>query len=280
VLHEQSHFLGPEGATQEAARDAFLAFGSRALEEGVAEAWSADLLDDYLVRLDIEKVAPGITAVRNEPSYPAFVPAVRVLTEDSARRSAGSPAEVLQALNRQTAEGQWHVVVDLAYRSSNLPGVVPPEREAAVRLRLETTLRASFGSWRHWSGCHGGWPPPGPEPSVSRRSPGSITSSTRPSATSAANRRQRSPGTPAARRRALRCARHCPECPPRSPRRRQALVDPDRMPSAASCSSTETSAAGKDANSGDDSAPAGADLRVGDDRRRSYCMQQEVCDGL
>lgn len=144
LLHEQSHFLGPAGATQEAARQAFCEFGSRALEEGVAEAWSYDRLDDYVTRLGLEKVAPGIAKVRGEASYPAFVPAVRLLAEDVGRRTGRPPAEVLQALNQRTAEGQWDVIVDLAYRSSRLPEVVPPERESAVRLRLETTLRASF----------------------------------------------------------------------------------------------------------------------------------------
>ena len=144
MLHEQSHFLGPAGADQEAARAAFKQPGSRALEEGVAEAWAHDQLNGYLARLGINVVAPGITRVRSEPSYRAFVPAVRVLTSDLERRAGLPSGELLQALNRQTAEGQWPVVVDVVYRSSRLPECVPPDRETAVRLRLENTLRASF----------------------------------------------------------------------------------------------------------------------------------------
>jgi hypothetical protein len=146
VLHEQSHFLGPAGATQEAARAAFTLPGGRALEEGVAEAWAQDHLDDYLERLGIDEVAPGISEVRSAPSYQAFVPAVRVLTTDLDRRAGLPRGETLQALNRQTAEGQWQLVVDSAYRSSRLPDLVPPDREAAVRQRLETTLRHSFNA--------------------------------------------------------------------------------------------------------------------------------------
>jgi hypothetical protein len=144
VLHEQSHFLGPAGATQEAARAAFTLPGARALEEGVAEAWAQDHLDDYLERLGIDEVAPGISEVRSPASYQAFVPAVRVLTTDLDRRGGLRRGETLQALNRQTAEGQWPLIVDSAYRSSRLPDLVPPDREQAVRLRLETTLRTSF----------------------------------------------------------------------------------------------------------------------------------------
>jgi hypothetical protein len=144
MLHEQSHFLGPAGATQEAARAAFKQPGSRALEEGVAEACAQDQLNEYLARLGVDVVAPGITQVRSEPSYPAFVPAVRVLTSDLERRAGLPSGELLQALNRQTPEGQWPLVVDVAYRSSRLPECVPADREPAVRLRLENTLRASF----------------------------------------------------------------------------------------------------------------------------------------
>ncbi|WP_232828549.1 hypothetical protein [Kribbella monticola] len=146
VLHEQSHFLGPTGASQEAARVAFRLPGARALEEGVAEAWAHDHLNDYVRRLGIDKVAPGITEVRSTPSYQAFVPAVRVLATDLDRRSGLPRGTTLSALNRQTAEGQWPLIVDSAYRSSRLPDIVPPDREPAVRLRLETTLRDSFNA--------------------------------------------------------------------------------------------------------------------------------------
>lgn len=144
VLHEQSHFLGPTGATQEAARDAFKGPGSRALEEGVAEAWAQTELDDYLTRLGIDQVAPGIDRVATESSYQAFVPAVLVLTSDLDERADLPDGETLRALNCQTAEGQWPQVVDLVYRSSRLPDCVPPAREPVVRLRLENTLRESF----------------------------------------------------------------------------------------------------------------------------------------
>jgi hypothetical protein len=144
LLHEQSHFLGPAGATQEAARSAFKLPGSRPLEEGVAEAWAHDHLNDYLRQLGIDKVAPGITEVRSEASYAAFVPAVRLFAADLDRR-AGLPAGgSLNLLSNQTAEGQWGTAVDLIYSSSRLPDVVPPDREPTVRLHLERTLRDAF----------------------------------------------------------------------------------------------------------------------------------------
>ncbi|TCN37365.1 hypothetical protein EV644_103430 [Kribbella orskensis] len=144
LLHEQSHFLGPVGATQEAARAAFKVPGSRHLEEGVAEAWAHDHLNDYIRHLGIDKVAPGITTVRSEPSYAAFVPAVRLLTNDIDRQANLPHGETLHRLNRQTAEHQWPVAVDLIYRSTRLPHLVPPDQQPGVRFHLEKALRTSF----------------------------------------------------------------------------------------------------------------------------------------
>ncbi|TWD80536.1 hypothetical protein FB561_1617 [Kribbella amoyensis] len=146
VLHEQSHFLGPAGATQEAARLAFRQPGSRALEEGVAEVWAHRRLDAYLTELGIDQVAPGIERVTAEPSYQAFVPAVELLTADLDQRAGLPPGSTLDQLNRETAEGQWPMVSDLVYRSSQLPSVVPAPQEHEVRLNLEHTLRAGFAA--------------------------------------------------------------------------------------------------------------------------------------
>ncbi|WP_020386791.1 hypothetical protein [Kribbella catacumbae] len=144
LLHEQSHFLGPVGASQEAARAAFKLPGSRALEEGVAELWAHDHLNDYIHELGIEKVAPGITEVRSEPSYAAFVPAVRLFTADLDRQAGAPAGETLHLLNRQTAEGQWHQAVARIYDSSRLPHLAPPDQSPAIRLQLEQALRSSF----------------------------------------------------------------------------------------------------------------------------------------
>ncbi|ADB36012.1 hypothetical protein Kfla_7024 [Kribbella flavida DSM 17836] len=146
LLHEQSHFLGPQGATQEAARLAFREPGSRALEEGVAEAWSHSHLNAYLHSLGIPEVAPGIDRITTQPSYQAFLPATVLLTSHLDHRAALPPGRTLHLLNRQTAEGQWPLVTDLVYRSSELPHRVPPAQEPEVRHHLESFLRTAFHS--------------------------------------------------------------------------------------------------------------------------------------
>lgn len=142
LLHEHAHFLGPSGSTQEAAREAFVKPGSRELEEGVTEAWAQDHLDDYIHRLGIDKVAPGIESVQAGGYYAAFVPAVRTLTSDLESRNDLPHGEVLDLLNRQTAAGQLPLLVTLVYNSTRLPDLEPVG--ADTRSRLESILRAGL----------------------------------------------------------------------------------------------------------------------------------------
>ncbi len=141
LLHEQAHFLGPADATQEAARGAFTRPGARQLEEGVAEAWAQNHLDEYLTHLGLDKVAPGIKDVPANGYYPAFVPAVRILTTDVEARNDLRPGELLDALNSQTAEGQFPLLLNAVYNSTRLPSLDSPDQAAETRFRLETLLR-------------------------------------------------------------------------------------------------------------------------------------------
>ncbi|MGC4936903.1 hypothetical protein [Kribbella sp. DT2] len=146
LLHEQSHFLGPHGSTQEAARAAFRTPGAKALEEGVAEAWSHTHLDAYLRLLSVPHHAPGIERVATQPSYQAYVPATLALTNYLDHRRHHPPGSTLTLLNRQTTEGQWPLVTDLLYRSTTLPRLVPHTEEPEIRHTLETHLRDAFQS--------------------------------------------------------------------------------------------------------------------------------------
>ncbi len=142
LLHEHAHFLGPDDATQEAAREAFTKLGSRQLEEGVTEAWAQDHLDDFILRLGIDKVAPGIDSVRSDGYYAAFVPAVREITTDLDTCNGFPPGETLSVLNRQTAAGQFPALLDLVYNSTRLPDLEPSG--ADTRSRLESILRSGL----------------------------------------------------------------------------------------------------------------------------------------
>jgi hypothetical protein len=142
LLHEHAHFLGPAGASQDAARDAFTEPGGRQLEEGVAEAWAQDHLDDFLIRLGVDKVAPGIKDVQAGGYYAAFVPAVRRLATDLEVRNDLHPGQVLDVLNRETAAGQFPLLVSLVYNSTRLPDLEPAG--AGTRHHLESVLRTGL----------------------------------------------------------------------------------------------------------------------------------------
>ncbi|MFC0624955.1 hypothetical protein [Kribbella deserti] len=142
LLHEQSHFLGPAGATQADARAAFNRPGALELEEGVAEAWAQDNLNAYLHLLGIDQVAPGITAVPSTQSYPQYTPAVRELVAGLATDTGRSPPDVLTELSNQTAEGQWPLV---AHLSGLVPGTAAEDtmRQEFARLTAVTGVNES-----------------------------------------------------------------------------------------------------------------------------------------
>ncbi len=144
ILHEHSHFLGPAGATQEAARAAFVRPGSRQLEEGVAEAWTQSHLDAYLHHLGVEKVAPGIDSFHTNGHYAPYVTAARMLTTDLETRADLSPGTVLTALNNQTAEHQFDLLTTLYYNSTRLPNLEPSG--TSTRDHLESILRTGLAS--------------------------------------------------------------------------------------------------------------------------------------
>ena len=169
ILHEQAHFLGPAGATQEAARGAFTRPGGRQLEEGVAEAWAQDHLNDFVSRVGVDKVAPGINDVKNGGYYPAYVPAVRILTTELENRAGLDRGEVLEALNRQTAEGQLPLVVGLLYNTTRLPEFETAAEGAEVRGRLEAVLREGLPQLDGFEGL-----PPGYAAARSRSTTGAL----------------------------------------------------------------------------------------------------------
>ncbi|GAA1707881.1 hypothetical protein GCM10009745_64700 [Kribbella yunnanensis] len=144
ILHEHSHFLGPNGAAQEAARAAFVRPGSRQLEEGVAEAWTHANLDTYLHHLGIEKVAPGIDTFHTNGHYAPYVTAVQMLTADLDSRADLTPGTVLTALNNQTAEHQLDLLTTLYYNSTRLPDLEPSGPR--TRDHLESILRTGLTS--------------------------------------------------------------------------------------------------------------------------------------
>lgn len=145
LLHEQAHFLGPEGSEREQAMNAFGEPAAQALEEGVTEAWAQDNLNDYLQRTGADQVAPGIENATSDTAYPEFVPAARELASGIGEQAGMTQGEVLTELNNQTTEGQWSKAADLLYESSDLPQVVPPDQEASVKQGIEQKMREEFG---------------------------------------------------------------------------------------------------------------------------------------
>lgn len=146
VLHENSHMVSAEGTTHADAMKAFQQPPVRALEEGVTEAWSYSNLDQYIDKLDLEKIAPGIKEVQGRQSYPQFAPAANALATRISDASGVDSNEVLRRMNAVNAAEKWPIATKLVTDAAGLDKIVPPAQLAEATQRVEQAMQAPFGT--------------------------------------------------------------------------------------------------------------------------------------
>ena len=126
VFHENLHFLAAEGTEHDDAKDMFQYPEVRALEEGATEEYGYDTVDDYILALQLHKVAPGIETVPGTTTYPRFTPAAGQLAWDlggltGPRQRVGlGKQEVLRRMNIVHASGKWAFVTGTLIRAYGL----------------------------------------------------------------------------------------------------------------------------------------------------------------
>ncbi|WP_328989801.1 hypothetical protein OG394_26550 [Kribbella sp. NBC_01245] len=146
VLHENSHMTSAEGTTHADAMHAFQQPPVRALEEGVTEAWSYANLDQYIDKLDLEKIAPGIKEVQGRQSYPQFAPAANALANRIGEVSGVDSNEVLRRMNVVNGAEKWPIATKLVTDAAGLDKIVPPAQLAEATQRVEQAMQAPFGT--------------------------------------------------------------------------------------------------------------------------------------
>lgn len=146
VLHENSHMLSAEGTTHAGAMQAFRDPAVRALEEGVTEAWSNDNLNLYIDKLEIEKIAPGISELQGWQTYPQFVPATQALAKGIGEVSGLDSNEVLRQMNVVNGAEKWPVATKLVTDAAGLDKIVPPAQLAEATQRVEKAMQAPFST--------------------------------------------------------------------------------------------------------------------------------------
>jgi hypothetical protein len=139
LFQQNSHLLSGQGPSYSESAAVFADPAVRLLELGVAEAWTARHLDEYIDALEIGAVAPGIKAERLPVSYPAYVPAVEELARRIGERAGLDPDQVLRKLNNVTPAAKAETAAIALLGASGLASVVPPAQQAEV---TEAVVRA------------------------------------------------------------------------------------------------------------------------------------------
>lgn len=119
-----------------------------AIEEGTNEAWTQAKTDALIDRALPRDLALQLKSVDSPRLYPGWEPAARAFAEDIGAEVNLDPDEVLNVMNREARSGKARVAADLLYEHSELPRLVPPDQQAAVRLQLRGRIDQAFADLR------------------------------------------------------------------------------------------------------------------------------------
>lgn len=141
MFHQQSHLLSEAGASYGDSAGAFADPVVRLLALGVAAAWTAKHLDEYVETLGVPEIAPGIESVALPDCYPSYLPAAVGLSEAIGERIGVPADEVLRRLNNVTPASKLPLATTLLLSASGLAQVVPPADRAMVQDQVSEQIR-------------------------------------------------------------------------------------------------------------------------------------------
>ncbi|MFC0624947.1 hypothetical protein [Kribbella deserti] len=152
LLHENSHMLSGPGTEHVAGAQAYQTGSGTALEEGVTEAWTKAHLNEYIERLGVDKIAPGIKEVSIGNAYPQYTPAAQAFATGLGADTGLGQDEVLRRLNGVNAAEKWPMAARMAFEASDLPQRLPAVEHETTRNRIEQAMRAELEPLRGLTG--------------------------------------------------------------------------------------------------------------------------------
>jgi hypothetical protein len=145
VLHENVHMLASQGREHAQAQNAFqYTPGVRAMEEGISELYSHQMLNEYIDELGLEEIAPGIKDVRSGKVYQEYLPAAETFAEATGQRTGLTRDEMIERMAVVPADQKFTVVAEAIYDKSDLPDLVPSDQRAQAVDRIAEAMRGSF----------------------------------------------------------------------------------------------------------------------------------------
>ena len=143
VFHENIHLLAAAGTSLAMGCGAYQEPANEVLEEGTTELATQNALNQYIEVLDLETIAPGITAARTAPDYGAYTPAVKSFTDVLGDQTGLPGVEVIRRMAVVTTAHKLWVAAELLYGVA-LSAVVPDQGRAAAITDIAAAMKPRF----------------------------------------------------------------------------------------------------------------------------------------
>lgn len=143
--HEFGHLASPEEHTRAERREGMKDPSYKPIEEGVTEAWIQSRVDRLADRVLPPDLAGPIKAARNAPhSYPAWEPAARAFADQVGAETGAHGDEVLRRMVIEPRTSKARAAADMLFDASQLPYLVPPQQQEAVRQEIADSIDQGF----------------------------------------------------------------------------------------------------------------------------------------
>ncbi len=143
VVHESDHLTSWPGDLQAPGVPELYADDVVALEEGLAEDFAQNTVDDIIRDIKMDQVVPGLTGREQSDSSPAYTAGTDQLVEGLAQIGKVDPAYVRQNLRATGRVQRWDAAAEFVI-NQRLNGLVPDEHRSAVRGQLVDAMRTQF----------------------------------------------------------------------------------------------------------------------------------------
>ncbi|WP_350280016.1 hypothetical protein [Kribbella sp. HUAS MG21] len=151
VLHENIHLLSGPGTSLAFPLDDFEGRAHKIFEEAVTERATQNEIGNYIDRLGLEQIAPGISRAPASHVYAAYVRAVDVFSETVGADVGLDSAEVIRRMAVVNSAEKYRVAAELLY-TKHLRHLVPETAKADAINRIATAMHAPFAAIHGYNG--------------------------------------------------------------------------------------------------------------------------------
>jgi len=152
LLREHSRLLNRAGYDAKRAEAIADHTWARVLDQGVSELWAAWNVDDFIDRLGLEQVAPGLKSVKADPEFTKEGAAAVGYVSTLATTWKWRTERIVEEVHRRPPHQKLEWASKLWYESEELEFLVPPHSQHVTIGRAERVVRDHLDKIEHVRG--------------------------------------------------------------------------------------------------------------------------------